>query len=443
MNGAPAPGSPERAAVAARASAAPMTATEKVLARASGRDRVSAGDIVVTSVDRAVLLDMQFSSTAVQWREPQRVAHPERLAVIIDHAVPAATANDALGARRARAFVARFGLSDFFDVGDHGICHQVIAENGLARPGELLVCSDSHTTAAGAFNCAARGVGTLEMLAVACTGSTWFVVAPTIEVSLGGRLAAGCEGKDVFLALAQRFGSAAGANLEFVGGGIAGLSLHDRRTIATQCVEIDAEFVLFPCDEVVRDHLAARGVPAATGVTADAGSDLAARWELDLAALQPLVARPGGVVDHVEGAGEVGEIRLDQCFIGSCANGHIEDLALAASLLAGRRIARGTRLIVTPASQRVFLEAARRGYLAPIVEAGAVVTNSTCGACFGHHMGVLGDGEVCLTSSTRNFAGRMGSPRSEVWLGSTRTVIASALAGRIADPRTLVARDDG
>jgi len=414
-----------------------MTAVEKVLARASASEAVAPGDIVVTAVDRAVLLDMQFSSTAIGWREPRRLAHPERLAVVIDHAVPAPSVNDADGARRARTFARRFGVRDFFDVGDHGICHQVIAERGLARPGELLVCSDSHTTAAGAFNCAARGVGTLEMLAVACTGSTWFIVAPTIEVVLTGELATGCEGKDVFLALASRFGSAHGANLEFRGDGVGGLSLHDRRTVATQCVELDAEFALFPCDERLRAHFAALGIAIATPVAADEGACFAARWELDLATLEPLVARPGGVLGNVESARSAAGVQLDQCFVGSCANGHLEDLALAARLLAGRRVASGTRLIVTPASQGVYLEAARRGYLEPIVAAGGVVTNSTCGACFGHHMGVLGEDEVCLTSSTRNFAGRMGSPRAAVWLGSTATVIASALAGRITDPRDL------
>ncbi|MFQ5427243.1 MAG: aconitase family protein, partial [Gaiellales bacterium] len=216
-----------------------QTAIEKVLARTSGRERVTPGDIVVCQVDRAVLLDMQFSSTAVPWRQPLVVADPTRVAVVLDHGSPAPSRRDAEGHRLARQFCDRFGVADFFDIGRHGICHQIIAENGLARPGELLLCSDSHTCAGGAFNTAARGVGGIEMLQIACTGSTWFVAAASIKVTLIGELGPSVEGKDAFLALARDHGSAENRNLEFVGSGVTGLSLHDRRTIATQCAEIN------------------------------------------------------------------------------------------------------------------------------------------------------------------------------------------------------------
>ncbi len=413
----------------------PLPATHKILARAAGRESVAAGDIVVCEVDRAVLLDMQFSSTAIPWRLPNHVEHPERLAVVLDHGAPAPSLRDAAGHRLAREFCSTFDIPHFFDVGRHGICHQIIAENGLARPGELLLCADSHTCAAGAFNTAARGVGGIEMLQITCTGKTWFVVAPSIEVVLTGQLPPHCEGKDLFLALARENGSAENLNLEFAGDGISGLSLHDRRTVATQCAEVNAEFTLFPADELVLAYLADRGVHDVRPVEPDPGADYAARWTLALDSVEPQVATPGKIVGNVTDAASLPGTRLDQCFIGSCANGHLEDFAVAADMLADRRVAAGTRLIVTPASQGVYLEAVRAGYVSTIVEAGGIVTNSTCGACFGYHMGVVGDGEVCLTASTRNFKGRMGAASAEVYLASTRTVAASAIAGTIIDPR--------
>lgn len=423
------------------AAARPLTAVERILTRTSGAASVQPGDIVVCAANRAILLETVFMPNSLNWRDPLVVPAPERALVVFDHAVPAPSAAEAGAMTRARAFCERFGI-EVVDVGGHGISHQIVAERGLARPGELLLCSDSHTCASGAFNCAARGVGGLEMLQVVCTGGTWFVVQPTIRVELSGALPASCEGKDAFLTLAARFGSADNCNLEFTGPGVAALSLHDRRTIATQCAEVNAEFVLFPYDDVVRDALAALGVHEGAGpdgftaAVADPGAEYAATWALDLSTVVPQVATPGAVVGNVIAAANAGDVHLDQCFVGSCANGHLEDFAVAAALLRGRHVAAGTRLIVTPASQQVYLDAVRAGYVTEIMEAGGVVTPSTCGACFGYHMGVLGDGETCLTASTRNFKGRMGSPDSRVWLGSTRTVVASAIAGRIVDPRT-------
>ncbi len=414
----------------------PMTRTEQILARTSGQQEVRPGDIVVVEVDRAVLIDLQFASTAVTWEMPLRITDPERLTVVFDHGVPAPTIRDANGMRRGREFANRFGISDVVDVGDHGIVHQVIAERGLARPGELLVCSDSHTCAGGAFNCAARGVGPLEMQQVVCTGTTWFVCAPSIRVELTGVMDPDVEGKDVFLSLAGRYGSADNANLEFFGTGIASISMHDRRVISTQSAEVNAEFSIFPADDAVVRHFAERGVEMTTPVEADDGAEYAATWALDLSTVTPQVAAPGGVLDgNVHGVEQLAGTPLDQCFVGSCANGQIEDFAAAAELLEGRTVAPGVRLIVTPSSQQVYRDALRLGYVETIVNANGVVTNSTCGACMGYHMGVLAEGERCLTSSTRNFKGRMGSPDAEVYMGSTRTVVASALTGVITDHR--------
>lgn len=412
-----------------------MTIIEKILARAAGVAELGVGDVAVCEVDRIILIDLPF----IDWIEPLRMVDPDRLAVILDHAIPAPSVADAQAAATAREFAKRWGVSDFFDVGRHGISHQVLAENGLARPGEVLACTDSHTCAAGAFNTAARGLGPLEMLAIACRGHTWYRVAPTLRYELVGSMAAGVSGKDVFLYLANEFGEATNHNVEFGGPGVGNLPLNDRRTIATQGAEIGADFTTFPCDELVRNYLEERTDADWEPADADPDASYAAVRQIYLDAIPPYVARPGRVIENASPVSEVADVRLDQCFIGSCANGQIEDLAIAASVMDGKTVAPGVRLIITPASQSVFLEAVKMGYVATLTAAGALVTNSTCGACFGYHMGVLAPGEVCLTASTRNFRGRMGSPDADVWMASPATVAASAVTGRITDARDLVA----
>jgi 3-isopropylmalate/(R)-2-methylmalate dehydratase large subunit len=409
-----------------------MTIIEKILARGSGIERVEAGDVVVCDVDMTVLIDLQF---ATMWAEPTRIADPDRLAVVMDHAVPAPSVNDADGGVRARAFVRRFGIERFFDVGRHGICHQVIAENGLARPGEILTCTDSHTCAAGAYNTAARGLGPVEVYSIMCTGKTWFQLAPTIRYDLTGAKPEVVSGKDIFLYIAGTYGDATNHNIEFAGPGLASVPMNDRRTIATQGAEVSADFTTFPADELCLDFLKDRTDSRLEPVDADADAIYAARREIDLSALEPWVARPGRVAENALPVSEIERRKVDQCFIGSCANGQLEDLRIAAEVLRGKRVAPGVRLIVTPASQAVYADAVRAGYVEALADAGAIVTNSTCGACFGYHMGLLGAGEVCITASTRNFKGRMGSPDAEIYMASPFTVAASALAGQIVDPR--------
>jgi 3-isopropylmalate/(R)-2-methylmalate dehydratase large subunit len=410
-----------------------MTIIEKILARKAGRDDVQVGEFVVCDVDMTVLIDLQF---ATLWASPTRVADPDKLAVIMDHAVPAPTVSDADGGVKARAFVAEHGVERFFDVGRHGICHQVIAENGLARPGEILTCTDSHTCAGGAYNTAARGLGPAEVYSVMCTGRTWFQVAPTLRYWLVGEKPEVVTGKDIFLHIAGEYGDATNHNLEFGGPGLASVPMNDRRTIATQGAEISADFTTFPADEVCRAFIDARfdGRPY-EAADPDPDAVYAAVRAIDLSALEPWVARPGGVAHNAMPVSEIEERPVNQCFIGSCANGQLEDLRIAADVLRGRKVADGVRLIVTPASQQTFTEAVRLGYVEAISAAGAIVTNSTCGACFGYHMGLLGAGEVCLTASTRNFKGRMGSPDAEIYMASPYTVAASAVAGHVIDPR--------
>jgi 3-isopropylmalate/(R)-2-methylmalate dehydratase large subunit len=412
-----------------------MTIIEKILARAAGLEHVSVGDVVVSEVDMTVLIDLQF---ATMWAPPTRIADSSRLAVIMDHAVPAPSVADADGGVRARAFVKEREIERFYDVGRHGICHQVIAENGLARPGEVLTCTDSHTCAGGAYNAAARGLGPIEVYSIMCTGKTWFQIAPTIHYELKGERPAVVSGKDIFLFIAGTYGDATNHNIEFGGPGLASVPMNDRRTIATQGAEISADFTTFPADELCRDFLDARTDRPYTPADADPDAGYAVRREIDLSSLEPHVARPGGVAGNAFPVSALERRAVDQCFIGSCANGQLEDLRIAAEMLDGQRVADGVRLIVTPASQAVYREALKAGYLERISDAGGIVTNSTCGACFGYHMGLLGAGEVCITASTRNFKGRMGSPDAEIYMASPRTVAAAAIAGHIVDPREVL-----
>jgi 3-isopropylmalate/(R)-2-methylmalate dehydratase large subunit len=412
-----------------------MTMIEKILARAAGKGEVRAGEFVTCEVHMTVLIDLQF---ATLWASPTRIADADRLAVIMDHAVPAPSVADADGGVRARKFVKEFGIDRFFDVGQHGICHQVIAEQGLALPGEVLTCTDSHTCAAGAYHFAARGLGPVEVYSIMCTGKTWFQVAPTIRYVLVGQKPDVVSGKDIFLHVAGSYGDATNHNLEFDGPGLVSVPMNDRRTIATQGAEVSADFTTFPADELCREFLLERTDRDYETADPDPDAAYAAVREVDLSTLEPYVARPGSVANNALPVSQVEGRRVDQCFIGSCANGQLEDLQIAADALRGRRVSPGVRLIVTPASQAVYRDAVRLGYVEALADAGAIVTNSTCGACFGYHMGLLGAGEVCLTASTRNFRGRMGSPDAEIYMASPATVAAGAIAGRIVDPREVI-----
>ncbi|MFE3953363.1 aconitase/3-isopropylmalate dehydratase large subunit family protein [Nocardia sp. NPDC059091] len=413
-----------------------MTMIENLLARKAGVPRVRPGDIVTVDVDMCVLIDLQF---ATLWQQPRRIHDPRKVAVVMDHAVPAPSLKDAAGGPKARKFVADFGIEHFYDVGRHGICHQVIAENGLARPGEVLACTDSHTCAGGAYNTAARGLGPAEVYSILCTGATWFELAPTVRYELTGALPPEVSGKDVFLYLADTYGDATNQNLEFGGPGLPTVPLNDRRTIATQAAEISADFATFGVDELLREFLAACWVTDFVAADADSDAEYADIRTIDLSGLEPYVARPGTVSRNGVPVSQVETRRIDQAFIGSCANGQLEDLRIAAQILRGRTVAPGVRLLVTPASQQVYRDAMRLGYLQDIADAGGVVTNSTCGACFGYHMGVVGPGEVCLTSSTRNFTGRMGSTEAEIYMAAPATVAASAITGYITGPRSVTA----
>ena len=417
-----------------------MNIAEKILAKAAGVPRVTPGEIAVVEVGTAVITDMNFMPAS--WREIIKMRDPARVVVVLDHLVPANEPLAAQAHRTAREFVQRFGIKRFHDVGrEQGISHVVVADNAYALPGTVMVNPDSHTCGGGAFNCAARGVGWPETLFAVTTGKSWFRVGETIRYELDGKLKPGVSAKDLFLHIAGSYGVHVNQNVEYGGPGMANLSLNARRTIAIMGAELSAEFVIFEPDQAMLDYVTARNPAPFESVMPDADAVYKERRRIALEAIEPLVALPDSIVKNSVPVGEVAGQRIDQAFIGSCANGTLDDFAVAAKIVAGRRVAPGVRLIVTPGSQAIYRAALAAGYVATLAEAGAVVTAATCGACVGMHMGVLGPGEICITASTRNFKGRMGDPSARIYMASPATVAASALAGRIAHAGEFFAGD--
>jgi 3-isopropylmalate/(R)-2-methylmalate dehydratase large subunit len=413
----------------------PSTMAEKILGRAAGRERVEAGTYVTARADRAmaheafVLCALQLAKLGID-----RVFDPDRVIVILDHYFPAPTERMAQGHKLARELAQRFGLRHF--LGHAGICHQVLTERGLVRPGELVFGTDSHSTTYGALGAAGNGIGITEMTWVLATGELWMRVPSTIRFELAGALPPGIMSKDVVLHLAGRFGTevAQYRAIEFGGPAAAALSIASRMTMANMGIELGAKFAFFPADAVTCAYLA----PRVGGPVEPFGPDPDARYEavhaVDVSALEPQVACPHSP-GNVRPVAAVAGTPVHQAFLGSCTNARLEDLAVAAAILDGRHVHPRTRLLVTPASHAVMLEATRRGYLTTLLEAGAHVTASGCGACPGGHNGVVAAGEVCLSSTNRNFRGRMGSPDAQVYLASPASVAAAAVAGEIVDPR--------
>ena len=411
-----------------------MTMSHKILAKHAGISQVRPGDIVTCRPDWAVVHDMFFNVDGQDiYKKVSHLDHPDRCIVLLDHAVPAPTTRDA--AVYARKFCAKHGIRNFIDVGDHAVIHQAMAERGYAAPGRLLVGADSHTCSSGAFNCASRGLGPADMTYVFCTGETWFTAAPTILYRLSGELPKGVTGKDVFLYIAGIYGDATGMNVEFAGSGLASLSISQRQSISTMCAEINAEFVVFPYDDRLKAYLKERGDEDIDPIEPDADAEYYDIRDINLSDMVPYVAKPDFIPGNCVPVTETEGVKVDQVVVGSCSNGRLEDLRTVADLLKGKHIAKGVRMIITPASQRIYLQAVRSGIAEILTEAGCVITNATCGCCYGGHMGLLGPGERCLSTTTRNFKGRMGAADSEVMLCSPATAAASALTGVVTDCR--------
>jgi 3-isopropylmalate/(R)-2-methylmalate dehydratase large subunit len=424
-----------------------MTYVQKLLARACGRERVTVGEVLEPAVDlamsheNAALVINQFAAIFEgSGREP-RVWDPERIAIVFDHRVPAESAKTATNQKRIREFVARQGIRKFHDIrGDlGGICHQVLPENGYARPGQVLVGTDSHTTTHGALGAFAFGIGATEMASVWALGRILNVeVPPTIRVKFDGALPPHVYPKDLILHLIARL-TAEGANyqvLEFTGETIRAMATSGRLVLCNMAVEAGATAGVVPPDAETRRYLREVAGVLDPGPTfaSDPDAIYAREIAIDVTRLQPQVACPHAV-DHVKPIEEVVGTHVDQVVVGSCTNGRLDDLEVAARIAKGHHVAPGTRLLVFPASWRVYSDAMRLGYLQTLVDSGAVVCNPGCGPCLGVHQGALGDGETALTTTNRNFKGRMGNPAAEVYLCSPAVAVASALTGVVTDPR--------
>jgi 3-isopropylmalate/(R)-2-methylmalate dehydratase large subunit len=338
-----------------------MTMIEKLLARASGKTHVSVGDIVTCKVDQAVLLDSTFTIPG-RFPFPESVWDASRIALVFDHTIPAPNIVIANGLRNGRAFAKRYGIK-FYGEGRQGISHQLMAELGMARPGSILMCSDSHTCASGAFNCAARGVGSEELLYVVCTGQTWFIVYPTIRYVLNGCLPPGVFPRDIIHYIAGIYGDHVGHNVEYVGPGVRNISMSGRQTMSTMSAELSAEFALFEADEITTAYLEGRCDQAYEPVFADDDAHFAEVRTIDLADVQPLIVMPHFVPNNVKPVSEVLGLKIDQAFIGSCANSRIEDLRIAASILKGRHVHPDVRMIITPSSSDVMKQSAKEGLI--------------------------------------------------------------------------------
>jgi len=416
------------------------TLVEKIIARAAGVDRVAPGQLVTAQVDLAFAHD---SSGPRRWAPMLRelgvgLWDPQKVAIVSDHYVPAVDAESARILKLAREFAAEHQVGAFFDM--VGICHLVLPEHGLIRPGAFVAGGDSHSPTAGAFGAYAAGYGATDMAAIVATGETWLAVPETIRVEWSGRFGAGVAAKDIMLFLCRELGmDNAFKAIEYGGDTVEGLSMAERMVLCNMAAELGCEAGVVAPDRTTFAYLRAAGRPvedeaAALALASDRDAVYAAVRRFNAATLQPQIAAPhdpSRTQDVTEHAG----IKVDQCYIGACVGAKIEDLRMAAAVLKGRKVSPDTRLLIAPASQKTTTTATQDGTLQTLMEAGAVLLPSGCGACAGYGAGVLADGEVCISSTNRNFKGRMGSKEAQVYLGSPYSVAAAAVEGRIADPR--------
>jgi 3-isopropylmalate/(R)-2-methylmalate dehydratase large subunit len=427
------------------------TFAQKAIARAAGLPDAAVGQIVDVRPDLILSHDNTAAIAAMFYRLGlKRVRDPDRLAITLDHAVPPPTPRHAQNHAEIRRFVAEQGIRNFFEAG-RGICHQVLSEEALVLPGQMILGADSHTTHFGWMGAFGAGVGRSEVLALWATGEIWLRVPESIRIVLTGRLPPGVTTKDLCLRIFRDLGADGGLyrSVEFAGEGVRHLSIESRMGIANFMAEFGVKNAYLPPDDHVFDWLAPRrarrtGEPieavreriAAGALYPDPDAPYEAEYVYCLEDLEPMVACPHSV-DHVRPLREVAGTRIDMAFIGTCTNGRLEDIAAAAEILRGRRIAPGVRLLVIPASREVLEEALRRGFIQTLVEAGAMIGVPGCGPCMGNHMGIPAPGEVVISSGSRNFRGRMGTPDAEIYLASPAVVAASALRGVITDPREI------
>jgi len=419
-----------------------LNISEKILAKASGKNVVHPGEIVDANVDMVMVHDLT-GPLAVEAFKRIGVNHVwdnKKIVIILDHQVPAESVKAAELHKMLRKFAKEQKIR-LYDVGKGGICHQVMPEKGHVLPGTLIVGADSHTCTYGALSAFATGIGSTEAAAVFATGKIWLKVPEAIKINVKGHFQKYVTPKDLVLSIIGQVGAdgAIYKSVEFAGPAIRGMSMAGRMTLCNMTVEMGAKNGIVAPDEITRKFLEGRtDKPLASFESLKSNADASYEkvMELDVTGLEPQVACPSSV-DNVKPASELNDTPVDQAFIGSCTNGRIEDLRLAAQILKGKRVKNDVRTIVIPASQEVYSQALREGLIEIFTDAGAIVCGSACGPCLGGHIGLLASGEVCVSTSNRNFIGRMGSIEASVYLASPATVAASAITGRITDPREL------
>lgn len=413
-----------------------MTISEKILASHAGKESSKAGEILTVKPDFV----MSHDNTGPIYGTfkkigAKKVKRPESVVIVLDHAVPAANEVHAKNHADAREFVKKYGIPNFYEMG-RGICHQVLPEEGFAVPGAILLGSDSHSTMYGAFGAFSGGIGRTEAAAIWATGEIWLKVPLTMKFNLSGKFSDGVYAKDLMLKIIGDLGADGGLykTMEFHGPLASWMSIASRQVISSMAVEFGAKAGIFPADEKTMAYIKDIARIKPVMVDSDPDANFESVHEYDVTGMEPQIAKPH-TVDNVDNISAVAGTPVQIAFLGSCTNGRLEDIMEAARVMKGRKIASGTRMQVHCGSDRIYLQAMKLGYLEILAEAGAIIMNSGCGPCMGAHQGVPSDGEVVISSSNRNFKGRMGNRNAEIYLGSPATVAASAIAGKITDPR--------
>ncbi len=418
-----------------------MTMTEKILAKHAGRDSVSAGDLLVSQVDMVLANDITGPPAITEFEKIGRpVFDKNKICLVPDHFSPCKDIKSATMCKRMRDFARKHEIKNYFEVGRMGIEHALLPDQGLAAPGEIIIGADSHTCTYGALNALSTGMGQTDIGAAMASGTTWFKVPQAIKVNLVGKLPRFVRGKDIILTLIGMIGvdGARYQSLEFCGEGVAELSMADRFTICNMAIEAGAKNGIFPVDEKTIAYLEGRVTDRTwEAVTADEDAEYSQEITMELDKLVPVVAYPH-LPENTHPASEGKDIKIDQVVVGSCTNGRLEDLAQAAEILKEHKVCDGVRMIIIPATQEIYKEAMRLGYIDIFIDAGAAVSTPTCGPCLGGYMGILAAGERAVSTTNRNFRGRMGHVDSEVYLASPYTAAASAVTGYITSPEEVM-----
>src|SRR6056297_255275 len=418
-----------------------MTMTQKILAKHSARESVEAGEFIEAALDGVLGNDITtpVAIDILEERGLGSIEAADKTILVMDHFVPNKDIRSAQNCQQVRSFARRHGIDKYYDVGDMGIEHCLLPEKGLVVSGDAVIGADSHTCTYGALGAFSTGVGSTDMAAAMATGKTWFHVPEAIRFELSGKLPKYVSGKDVILSIIGDIGvdGALYQSMEFGGEGMKSLSMADRFTIANMAIEAGAKNGIFEVDQATMEYQNGRGKRTAQIFEADRDAVYARTIEIDLSMVEAVVAFPH-LPSNIKRFGDFGEVLLDQVVIGSCTNGRLEDIRKAADIIKGRKIAKGTRTIIIPGTQKIYLQALREGLIEILIEAGAVVSTPTCGPCLGGYMGILAKGERALSTTNRNFVGRMGHPESEVYLSSPEVAAASAVAGKISHPEEVV-----